>query len=79
MTDKNYTPMQEVFFQLDVTQNQLEFKAWMKNNIARLLYEEKYLIVDTYDEGNDPYRLFRNQPTEITKGQQFFENHFINL
>ena len=53
MTDKNYTPMQEVFFQLD-TQNELEFKAWIKNNIARLLYEEKYLIIDTYDAAADP-------------------------
>jgi hypothetical protein len=78
MSKKTHTPMQEVMFQLETTNSSVDFVLWMQKNIARLLYEEKYLVVDTYDKANDPYRCYR-ESVEKTKGQEFFENNFINL
>lgn len=81
MSSKKHTPMQEVMFQMETTKSSVEFVLWLQNNMPRLLYEEKHIIVDTYDQGNDPYRFYRQDDTTIekTKGQEFFENHFINL
>jgi hypothetical protein len=51
---------------------------YLANNIDRLLYQEKYLIVDTYDEANNNL-LSKIDTTKKTKGQIFYENNFINL
>jgi hypothetical protein len=79
MIKNKYTPMQEVMFQLETSKYSIEFVVWMQNNIARLVYEEKYLVIDAYDEGNDPYRMFRDPDENMTKGQEFFLNNFINI
>jgi hypothetical protein len=54
------------------------FIQWFSNNIDRLLYEEKYLIVDTYDAAIDP-ESSKQLDFKKTAGQVFFENNFINL
>ena len=51
--------------------------GWLANNIDRLIYEEKYLVVETYDAAKKT--IVDNDVVVKTEGQLFFEKHFINL
>jgi hypothetical protein len=79
------TPMKELDAAIkDIRKNNSWEKSpllimnYLANNIDRLLYQEKYLIIDTYDEANTDL-LSIIDTTKKTKGQIFYENNFINL
>lgn len=79
------TPMRELDAAIkDIRKNNSWEKSpflimnYLANNIDRLLYQEKYLIIDTYDEANTDL-LSKIDTTKKTKGQIFYENNFINL
>ena len=85
MNDIKLTPMQEVIAAVHEIRSKSSYEAspmlfmqWMATNVDRLLYEEKYLIIDTYDAAADPEAI--NQINfKKTAGQIFFEKNFINL
>jgi len=85
MSQIKLTPMQQVLAAIHDIRKENTYEAspmifmqWMANNIDKLLYEEKYNIVDSFDAGNDPFEMNRKPKTK-SKGQEFFENNFINL
>lgn len=84
----NYTPIQELEYILnsalkckeDKQEAAIAFTEYFITNKDVLLYNEKYIIIDAFDLGNDPFRMHRNIPEkQKTPGQEFFENNFINL
>ncbi len=85
MSQIKLTPMQQVLAAIHDIRKENTYEAspmifmqWMANNIDKLLYEEKYNIVDSFDAGNDPCQMY-TKPKSKTKGQEFFESNFINL
>ncbi len=83
MSHIKLTPMQQIIAAIHDIRSNNTYEAspmlviqWMANNIDRLLYEEKYLIVDTYDAAIDTDEQIGFVKTE---GQIFFEKNFINL
>lgn len=79
------TPMQQIVAEIHNIRSNNSYEAspmlviqWIANNIDRLLYEEKYLVIDSIDAFLDPE--FKNQMEfKKTAGQIFFERNFINL
>ena len=79
------TPMQQIVAEILAIRSNNTYEAspmilmqWLANNLDRLLYEEKYLIVDSIDDFLDP-DLIHQTNFEKTPGQLFFEANFINL
>ena len=85
MSQIKLTPMQQVLAAIHDIRKENTYEAspmifmqWMANNMDKLLYEEKYNIVDSYNAGIDPFDMY-SEPKIKSKGQEFFEANFINL
>jgi len=85
MSNIKLTPMHQIVSEIHNIRSNNSYEAspmlviqWLSNNIDRLLYEEKYLIVDSIDDFLDP-DLIDQTNFEKTPGQLFFEANFINL
>ena len=85
MSNIKLTPMQQIVAEILAIRSQNTYEAspmilmqWLANNLDRLLYEEKYLIIDSIDafmdSGSEDQIAFKK-----TAGQLFFERNFINL
>jgi CRISPR/Cas system-associated endonuclease/helicase Cas3 len=89
MSNKKYTPIQHLYSILQIIKKTDKrkgedkindaFRNYFELNIEKYLEEEKNFIIEAYDLGNDPYKMHRTETQEITKGQEFFLNNFINL
>lgn len=85
MSNLKLTPMQQIVAEIHNIRTNNSYEAspmlviqWLANNIDRLLYEEKYLIIDSIDAFLDPD--CKDQIAfKKTAGQLFFERNFINL
>ena len=85
MSNIKLTPMQQIVAEILAIRGKNTYEAspmilmqWLANNLDRLLYEEKYLVIDSIDAFLDPDGI--NQLNfKKSAGQLFFERNFINL
>ena len=66
------TPMQELLVQINKKSAE-DFYDWFKKNNIRLLYQEKYAIVDAFNEGID-FPFFAD-----IKGNEYFTNIYVDI
>ena len=66
------TPMQEVLVAM-VNKTPDDFRDWFEKNNIRLLYEEKYAIVDAYDDG-----LKQQWLKPFVSGKLYFRKFFVD-